>query len=999
MSGYRSSYVPWNKNSASYSSSSSSSAKKESPSIGGQSSSASTTTSKYESPYAKSSRTDAKKSEDKSPATSTKYSTYGSYQREPSSSSRAELTSRIRSPVEKKESHPPVTYRPLIRGSTVERSRSRDPSPDKTESPYNFNRLYPRPSSYTTRSVSRERTDSTSSSTTTIPKYTGRTSLTKEDYKYPTSRNSSREDLSLAKYKPPETKEDLLTARFGKPKEDYGKFKLKEDLLRYKPKEEAASRYKTKEETASRFKPKAATSREDLTKTTTTTPTQKYITSRFLPKNTIEKSHTAYIRPSTTRTREVSLKNRELLNVLSAQQDDRTSRPVSRASSIAPEDFPKIEPKKKTPDEVQDYETVTVISRSTSPNPPSAQTSYLRSRRVEMARLMEKQIKRPVKRKETSDKEVQSDRLDDSTKSSRFAGASRITPTPWASYLDLKYSPGDAKPKESESSQSEGSDKKSISRNSSAKSLSRSSSKSDLRTKELKSRSNSSHSLKSKASPPKKLPPQIPKPESKIPTNKDFRKSVLNMNPEGKLKKLTKRSNSCSSAESESSICGGNSEATEVSENLSSCISYHPQKLQRSIEVEQRDRRSPSCTSESSSSSSSSVEDEVAVKKPVSRTSTGDDSLKPPLSPRVKSESEAKSFLRRALAPVTNFFKTKQDSSDSTDKNISDLPKSSSEEPPTRRLISKIESGERAWWLEETDDNISSKGSKQRMKLLRHQESGERAWWLEDSAEVPEGVEVFPAKSMGEDGRTEDGKLIYKIRKNDSCERDWWLDESEKTEPTPPQQQQQQQQPPQEPEFLQKYKIRHIDSGERAWWLSSTENLAVGKEEENQSKKQQESNDWWLQNDDDYDPGIPLGDRASPEGLETPRDEPDEGRLSPYDNVPSIKRKQSLFISRHTNIDDILGGGSSQLLSPLMDRIFSYQVDDCEVIDANQVKIHDSTPQRGIIQPTRLDAIGGCYKKLDDAALQLYKDGDYGSYLDLDASISEQQEEFDGFHT
>lgn len=35
--------------------------------------------------------------------------------------------------------------------------------------------------------------------------------------------------------------------------------------------------------------------------------------------------------------------------------------------------------------------------------------------------------------------------------------------------------------------------------------------------------------------------------------------------------------------------------------------------------------------------------------------------------------------------------------------------------------------------------------------------------------------------------------------------------------------------------------------------------------------------------------------------------------------------------------------------------------------------------------------------RLDDAALQLYKDGDYGSYLDLEASISEQQEEFEGF--
>jgi hypothetical protein len=39
------------------------------------------------------------------------------------------------------------------------------------------------------------------------------------------------------------------------------------------------------------------------------------------------------------------------------------------------------------------------------------------------------------------------------------------------------------------------------------------------------------------------------------------------------------------------------------------------------------------------------------------------------------------------------------------------------------------------------------------------------------------------------------------------------------------------------------------------------------------------------------------------------------------------------------------------------------------------------------------------YLQLDDTALQLYRDGDYGSYLDLEASISEQQEEFDGFQT
>lgn len=34
---------------------------------------------------------------------------------------------------------------------------------------------------------------------------------------------------------------------------------------------------------------------------------------------------------------------------------------------------------------------------------------------------------------------------------------------------------------------------------------------------------------------------------------------------------------------------------------------------------------------------------------------------------------------------------------------------------------------------------------------------------------------------------------------------------------------------------------------------------------------------------------------------------------------------------------------------------------------------------------------------MDDSALQVYKDGDYGPYLDLESSLSEQQEELEGF--
>ena len=36
---------------------------------------------------------------------------------------------------------------------------------------------------------------------------------------------------------------------------------------------------------------------------------------------------------------------------------------------------------------------------------------------------------------------------------------------------------------------------------------------------------------------------------------------------------------------------------------------------------------------------------------------------------------------------------------------------------------------------------------------------------------------------------------------------------------------------------------------------------------------------------------------------------------------------------------------------------------------------------------------------MDDATLQVYKDGDYGAYLDLESSLAEQSEEIEGLHS
>lgn len=122
----------------------------------------------------------------------------------------------------------------------------------------------------------------------------------------------------------------------------------------------------------------------------------------------------------------------------------------------------------------------------------------------------------------------------------------------------------------------------------------------------------------------------------------------------------------------------------------------------------------------------------------------------------------------------------------------------------------------------------------------------------------------------------------------------------------------------------QHQKQRHQQTGEGAWWLT-------------QNQQDQFECDQ-----------IPLGDRASPEGLEMPREE--EGRESPYDNVPRRhninKRPSQLFISKHTNIDEILGG-STQMWSPIIDKLYGYEDGKCQEIDARQVIIHEGTQKTG----------------------------------------------------
>ncbi|XP_063982677.1 uncharacterized protein Fhos isoform X2 [Diachasmimorpha longicaudata] len=345
--------------------------------------------------------------------------------------------------------------------------------------------------------------------------------------------------------------------------------------------------------------------------------------------------------------------------------------------------------------------------------------------------------------------------------------------------------------------------------------------------------------------------------------------------------------------------------------------------------------------------------------------------------------------------------------------------------------IWRQDSGERPWWFD-TDEvkkvtsasspvarKNSSRTSSERRNRLKHQQSGERAWWLsEDPTDVPEGIEVYPPVAI---------VSPISVSKSSGDNSVSLVEDETHTR--------------------SHHRISHVESGERAWWMDSNSNIPDGIQKITPDRETNSNSDDSDESLEKFDilqshsvdtqsrsistfplqfpppPNEPLGDRASPEGIENPPEPPNcyEGRGSPYDNVQSLGRSTPrksyrkrpstlpLFIGNHTNIDDLLGQVTPRQ-SPIMSRIRKQEMmeddlddsSECEEIDADQVIIHDSTPQTPVIQRRGRDTERpqpDGYIPLDDTALQLYKDGDYGAYLDLEASISEQQEEFEGFQT
>jgi len=239
-------------------------------------------------------------------------------------------------------------------------------------------------------------------------------------------------------------------------------------------------------------------------------------------------------------------------------------------------------------------------------------------------------------------------------------------------------------------------------------------------------------------------------------------------------------------------------------------------------------------------------------------------------------------------------------------------------------------------------------------------------------------------------------RKMFNVQRVESGERAWWQEEAEE----PPQEEKESEPPPVKPPTPPPRIIKHWESGERAWWLqddTETNQLPVQASSDDEEQpvlvviNQQESRDevdlrlapptlesQELSNSFNFDAHSerppPLGQCASPVRCPSPYDNIPRSQLQeppppPTTTLTSLQPRfspqtrragEKLFISRHQNIDELLGG-ACRPLSPLfygnanpaeaeLTPLAGKNMFLLEEVTPDQVRIHDSTAQLPVIQ-------------------------------------------------
>lgn len=323
---------------------------------------------------------------------------------------------------------------------------------------------------------------------------------------------------------------------------------------------------------------------------------------------------------------------------------------------------------------------------------------------------------------------------------------------------------------------------------------------------------------------------------------------------------------------------------------------------------------------------------------------------------------------------------------------------------------SRISPEQAAWWLDEEPPSSGKQNG-----FHKQAENGTDAH-VEVTIKLPSGSssrsKLAPSQSQSQSSDSNGhwwlsgpAKKLFNVQRVESGERAWWQEKENEPPPTSAPQAAQVKPPTPPPRI-----IKHWESGERAWWL-----------QDEQAEEEQPTQPTTAtppgQDQLDYLPRAelsssfnfaysvrppPLGQCASPvphEQLEQTELAEEQRKLctSPYDNIPMSKVQsaatpppaaaqstapppsppvaryschytpppparvgEKLFISRHQNIDELLGG-ACRPLSPLFSGVAAGSADGAEPpaaknmflleeITPDQVRIHDSTAQLPVIK-------------------------------------------------
>lgn len=280
------------------------------------------------------------------------------------------------------------------------------------------------------------------------------------------------------------------------------------------------------------------------------------------------------------------------------------------------------------------------------------------------------------------------------------------------------------------------------------------------------------------------------------------------------------------------------------------------------------------------------------------------------------------------------------------------------------------------WWMMDEATTTTSQSDPTQKYRITHIRSGERAWWLDEDTE--ESVnDILEAAENDNDNAS---KFTFKIKKIESGERAWWLCEEKQDSIVN--------------QTMADDTIKEESNVDVDFWASINESLEADriKEKERNAESKKQNKERFANNNYQYDVNanyIPLEARASPDGLEDYNNN-NENRLSPYDNVDASNANvttkfKKLFISKHQNIDEVLGA-PCHALSPI-------RIDDdapFEEILPSQVRIHDGTAKKLHIESERY----GCDLLLSFNLLILSKTFNFRENCDYSVQSSQVQTAF-----